>query len=318
MLSFPDFKEKQLLFIESYMMKGISFQNDNLVIKDDGKVVNRVSCHKIFCIFIIGEMTITSKLIQKFLEYGISLFLLKKNFSTYLAIGNETKGNFLLRKKQYNKEDTLYIAKHLVKLKTSNQLILLKSIREKSKDLKEDISVCEKLICSIDTVTEDASLLGIEGNMSKIFFEHYFESVGWYARKPRTKVDIVNLLMDIGYTYLFNFMDALIRLYGFDEYCGVYHKLFYQRKSLVTDLMEPFRCIIDKAILKAYNLKQIDEKDFGFSQNQYVLERKNAQKYTRIFLQAIMENKEEMFYFVRDYYKTFIKDGDTFPSFTIK
>ena len=82
--------------------------------------------------------------------------------------------------------------------------------------------------------------------------------------------------------------------------------------------MEPFRCIIDKAILKAYNLKQIDEKDFSFSQNQYVLERKNAQKYTRIFLQAIMENKEEMFYFVRDYYKTFIKDEGTFPTFTIK
>jgi CRISPR/Cas system-associated endonuclease Cas1 len=28
--------------------------------------------------------------------------------------------------------------------------------------------------------------------------------------------------------------------------------------------MEPFRCIVDKVILKAYNLKQIDEKDFKF------------------------------------------------------
>ena len=52
--------------------------------------------------------------------------------------------------------------------------------------------------------------------------------------------------MDIGYTYLFNFIDALLRLYGFDTYLGFYHKEFYQRKSLVCDVVEPFRCIIDK------------------------------------------------------------------------
>jgi CRISPR/Cas system-associated endonuclease Cas1 len=29
--------------------------------------------------------------------------------------------------------------------------------------------------------------------------------------------------------------------------------------------MEPFRVIIDRALLKAYNLKQINEKDFSYS-----------------------------------------------------
>ena len=58
----------------------------------------------------------------------------------------------------------------------------------------------------------------------------------------------------------FNCMDSLLRLYGFDTYKGFYHKLFFQRKSLACDVMEPFRCVIDKQILKAFNLGQIDEK----------------------------------------------------------
>lgn len=40
------------------------------------------------------------------------------------------------------------------------------------------------------------------------------------------KCDPLNTLMDIGYTYLFNFADAHLRLYGFDTYMGVYHQVF--------------------------------------------------------------------------------------------
>jgi hypothetical protein len=35
MLQFPDFDEKQILFIESFNTKNISFQNENLIIKED-------------------------------------------------------------------------------------------------------------------------------------------------------------------------------------------------------------------------------------------------------------------------------------------
>jgi CRISPR-associated protein Cas1 len=63
-----------------------------------------------------------------------------------------------------------------------------------------------------------------------------------------------------------------LRLYGFDVYKGFYHKLFFNRKSLASDIMEPFRCVIDKALLKAFNLKQINEKDFKIVDGRYVLE----------------------------------------------
>ena len=75
------------------------------------------------------------------------------------------------------------------------------------------------------------TLLGVEGNYSKYFFKTYLVPAGWRRRAPRTKEDIPNLLMDIGYTYLFNFIDSLLRLHGFDTYKGYYHKLFFDDKA---------------------------------------------------------------------------------------
>ena len=319
MLQFPDFEEKQILFIESFETKNISFENENLVIKEDGNIKNKVSLYKIFTIFLIGETTLTSVVIRKFQDFWITLVLLKQNFLPYLVIGNETEGNFILRKKQYEKteEEMLSIAKEIILLKTKNQLSLLKNFREKSSDLKKEILKTKDIIEKISWAENYESLLGYEWNVSKIFFGSYFEGIWWYKRAPRTKLDIPNLLLDIGYTYLFHFTEALLRLYGFDNYYGVYHRTWYQRKSLALDIMEPFRCIIDKALLKAYNLWQINKKDFEFKNGQYVLDWRNSKKYTRIFLQAIMENKKEMFYFVKEYYKYFMKGRNEFPKYEI-
>lgn len=319
MLQFPDFEEKQILFIESFETKNISFENENLVIKEDWDIKNKVSLYKIFTIFLIWETTLTSVIIRKFQDFWITLVLLKQNFLPYLVIGNETEGNFILRKKQYEKtdEEMLHIAKEIILLKTKNQLSLLKNFRDKSENLKQEIQKTKDIIEKIPWAENYESLLGYEWNVSKIFFGSYFESIDWHRRTPRSKADIPNLLLDIWYTYLFHFVEALLRLYGFDNYYGVYHRTWYQRKSLALDIMEPFRCIIDKALLKAYNLGQINKKDFEFKNGQFELDWRISKKYTRIFLQAIMDNKKEMFYFVKEYYKFFMKWRSEFPKYEI-
>lgn len=101
---------------------------------------------------------------------------------------------------------------------------------------------------------------------------------------PRTRNDIPNLLLDIGYTMVYNIIEAHCNLYGFDIYKGVYHTAFYERKSLVCDLVEPFRCLIDRQLRKSYNLGQIDEKDFVFKQGEYSILMDKRVKYLKILL----------------------------------
>ena len=161
-------------------------------------------------------------------------------------------------------------------------------------------------------------ILGTEGIASRVYFKQMFDDLDWKGRKPRAKQDIPNLLMDIGYTQLFHFIDALLNLYGFDTYQGVYHQIFYQRKSLVCDLVEPFRPIVDQRIRKAYKLGQIHEEDFIYINGQYRIFGKQSQPYIAFLLKALLDNKQEIFLYVQSYYRAFMQNKpiDQYPIFT--
>lgn len=318
MLSLPDFKEKQVVFIESENQKKIAFRNDNLTITEEGKITYQISCHKIFCVYIVGEISVTSVLLQKAVYYGICVILLRRNFSVYAVIGSETEGNYLLRQKQYSWNDEMQLPIQIVKNKITNQMHLLKEKRKKNVEELSAIKNLKQFVEKANQAKTPEELLGYEGNASKLFFALYFKPMKWHRRAPRTKYDIANTLLDIGYTYLFNFVEAHLRLYGFDVYFGFYHRLFYQRKSLVCDVQEPFRCIIDKALLKAQKLGQINEKDFTTRRGTYELKFKEARKYSEIFLKAIMHHKNDIFLYTQSFYRAIMKESQEYPFFSIK
>jgi len=115
MLTLPDFKQKQILFIQTdnNSENKIKFHNENIVFLKNDNVENKASCHKVFCIFIIGNLSITTELIKQCKNFGISLFFLKPNLSLYAYINSIAEGNYLLRMKQYNlsAKEELEIAK---------------------------------------------------------------------------------------------------------------------------------------------------------------------------------------------------------------
>ena len=314
MLTLPDFREKQVLFItgKDAEINKIKFSNDNIVLTRYDKIENQVSCYKVFAIFIIGDCSLTTVLIRNCQKYGISLFLLKNNFEAYGKIISVAEGNYLLREKQYSFKNDFKIAKRIVSNKIVNQIFLLKQ-RKKQTAIDYLIVLKDK----IDLAESEQDLLGLEGCASKYFFQNYFCDLNWFKRMPRTKVDIPNFLLDLGYTLLFNFIDSLLGIYGFDTYKGFYHKLFFQRKSLTCDLIEPARSIIDKQLLKSYNLGQINKKDFKFTKGKYILPYKSQRKYIEIFSETIMHSREKIFLYIRDFYY-FMMNNSEFPIFQIE
>jgi len=316
MLSLPDFKEKQILFVSAKdaEVDKIKFLNDNICLSKNGKIENRISCHKVFSLFLVGDCSLTSVLVRNCQDYGVSIFLLKNNFLNYAQIVSQADGNYLLREKQYAMDEAqeLALAKKLVTNKISNQIYLLEN-----SDGKEVAISLESIKGKIELAKTGKDLLGLEGSAGKFFFQSYFKPLDWKRRMPRAKTDIPNYLMDIGYTMLFNFTEAMLGIYGFDAYRGFYHKLFFQRKSLACDLMEPFRCIIDKQIIKSYNLGQINPDDFKLRKGAYCMGFEEQKKYVKIFADAIMDYKEDIFCYVRDYYYCAV-NGEDFPEFKLK
>ena len=312
---------KQIIFLESNRKNQLKFKNSNLVmIDEENKTIVQHSCHKIFLVFIWGEFTITSVLIKNAKRHAIPIIFLNYNLKPYHSVIPDNKGNFLLRKRQYNNDCELALAKHVVKNKVENQILLMKSLRYRTPPENSLINDAVMGLHRINGAEDSQELLGIEGSASKIFFSTYFKNMNFKGRRPRIKEDIFNLLLDIGYHYLFNFIEANLELYGFDTYCGFYHKLFFQRKSLVCDVMEPFRCIIDRRVRKSYNLKQIEESDFGFKNGQCYIKYGFNKKYSKLFLKELLKYKEEIFIYVQSFYRSFIKEKDIkdYPVFHIE
>lgn len=226
-------------------------------------------------------------------------------------------GNILLRERQYtlfrDPVESIQFSRHCITNKIQNQEALLKKIRAKDDILKNTSLKLHRLATDAYICHDRERLLGIEGNAAKYFFHEYYREMDWIGRYPRTKIDRNNLLLDMGYTFLFHFIEATLCLYGFDLYEGFYHQRYYQRKSLVCDVEEPFRPIIDEAMRRAYNLGQIGEKDFGFTNGSYFLKGDMIKKYSRIFSRAILDHREDIYRYIYGLYRYTLDPTRTFP-----
>jgi CRISPR-associated protein Cas1 len=310
MLTESSFMFSKTIFIFPLDGEKIVFQNDNFVVFDkDEKIKFQYSCYKIFLVFIIGGFSITSKLIENSKKFGFSIVLMSTGFKILSTINYLTEGNTLLREKQYNYKDCDNLARKIVINKLENQKQILCTLREDVKCGKEiiDHHIKELQKENIDIST----IMGYEGLSAKVYFSRMFGEFDWNGRQPRVKRDIINVLLDIGYTILFNYIEALLNLYGFDVYKGNLHQIFYRRKSLVCDMVEPFRPIIDNTIRKMLTLKQVNENYFEKTKDgRFMLQWIKSAKISGIFIETIAEYREQMFRFIQSYYRWFVKGGD--------
>ena len=229
MLNANDFGKKQIIFLFTNAGEKLSFSNDNIVVKDrDGKVKHQSTCYRLFMVCVIGNISITSGLIQRSKKFGFSICLMSTTFRVYEIIGTRMEGNTLLRKRQYEYSEN-DIGRKIEQNKINNQKEALKNIRSKTEEVKEGIKILEEMVEKLDAPLEYLEVMGIEGNAARVYFPRVFNNVNWKGRKPRIKSDYINVTLDIGYTMLFNIVDSILQVYGFDTYYGVFHKCFYEK-----------------------------------------------------------------------------------------
>ncbi|MGN0339607.1 MAG: type V CRISPR-associated endonuclease Cas1 [Lachnospira sp.] len=307
MLNANDFKKKQIIFLFTNAGEKLSFSNDNVVVKDkDGKTKYQSTCYRLFMICVVGNISITSGLIQRSKKFGFSICLMSTTFKVYEVLGARMEGNTLLRRHQYEYAET-DIGRKIEQNKIRNQAQTLRNIRKKNDNIKEGISMLDEMAQALDAPLDYLEIMGIEGNAARVYFPRIFDNVRWNGRKPRIKNDYINVTLDIGYTMLFNIIDAMLQVYGFDTYYGVFHKCFYMRKSLVCDIMEPMRPIIDYEVRKAVNLGQCKAEDFEEYNQRWCLKYKSNPVYIQFLVNAILEYKDDIFLYVQRYYRYFMK-----------
>lgn len=302
--------------------KSLCVYNGELMLEEfaDGKTrtLTRFPFQKLLALFVIGHMTITTPIIDKCKRFGVALIVVKPNLRPVFYWADSAEANYLLHKRQYDfSKDDASIGKILIKNKIMNQLSSLIKTRKKDEKTLYAIDICNSALDNLPDIDDNNQLMGLEGLVSKYFFSAYFQSYNWKGRCPRVKTDILNTTLDIGYSILFNYIECFARLFGFDLYVGVYHRLWFKRKSLICDLIEPFRCIIDHATLLAFNRKQFSERDFLLVKKEYHLKHEKSSEYYQVFFEALILFKTEIFKYIQGYYRCFMgrKSIKSYPIF---
>lgn len=291
------------------------------VIRDNKKIIlTKLPFQKILAIFVIGHACITTPLIDKCKKYNVALVVMNTRLRPVFYWTNNAEANYLLRRKQhYYPDNDISIAQKIVWNKIYNQQRLLQKSRRKDTLTQISIDLCSSALNTVYNTNNINALMGLEGIVARNFFEAYYQDYNWDTRRPRTRCDMLNTILDIGYTILFNYIEAFVRMFGFDPYIGIYHRLWFNRKSLICDLVEPFRCIIDHTARKALALKQFSEKDFTVSNNEYHLRIDKNSHYCKTFYQPLVEYKSDIFRYMQSYYRCFMqqKEINQYPIFEI-
>lgn len=323
MFTNKDIEYKSVFVINCIKDRDLRVSSGEMLLEDTSKqkTLTKLPFQKILALFIIGHIRITTPLIEKCKKYNVALVVMKPSLRPVFFWAGSAEANYLVRQRQFllDKEN-ISLAKIIVKNKIDNSITLLRNTRRKD---NLTLSAIQNLLCLSDNIYDVAAydhLMGFEGTAAKCFFTAYYHDLDWKGRRPRMRTDWLNVVLDIGYMYLFNFIEMFVRMFGFDVYVGFYHRLWFKRKSLVCDFVEPFRCIIDKTVRVAVNRKQFQKSDFSLIKGEYRLCLENNGKYSQVFFDALIGYKMEIFSYVRSFYRCFMRGSEMskYPNFVLK
>ena len=134
----------------------------------------------------------------------------------------------------------------IVKEKIENQMKLLKKLN------KEEY----KLLQEYSSQIEHNDSTNREGHSAKVYFSSLFGN-----DFSRNKENSLNAFLNYGYQILLSTFNKEIVANGYLTQIGLFHKNMFNYYNLSSDLMEPFRVIIDELAYKENPQKfEIDEK----------------------------------------------------------
>jgi CRISPR-associated protein Cas1 len=163
------------------------------------------------------------------------------------------------------------IAKWLIKQKIEGSLRVLDWL-SKTYDRFTYDKVIHKYAQELDNAKDISSVSRVESLASRTYwislapiFDKKWEFLGrnfTYNRSSRDDDDPVNALFNYGFSVLESECWKVVNTVGLEPYIGFIHKTYVNKAPLIYDLQEPFRWIVEIAILKILSEKRITKSDF--------------------------------------------------------
>lgn len=225
---------------------------------DESWFVNQLPYERII---ISGKGFISTEAIKRLTKNNVNIILLD-TFGNYISNISRVMSSDIGTKNRIGQYDTFrnpskvqYLQNQLVRSKLTSHINLLKEFKlDKVKEL-------EGYLWQVDGTKDKRELLTIESRAGNLYFRQYvklfdkqynFESRrgGGLVMSNRKAGDVVNALLNYGYAVLGGEIAKFIHGFGLDPYFGFYHKTDTSFQSLVYDMIEPFRWLVDYTVAK--------------------------------------------------------------------
>lgn len=111
----------------------------------------------------------------------------------------------------------------------------------------------EESLTKLPKAADLAALNGLEGAAARAYFHALAQAApaafGFHGRNRRPPEDPFNALLSLGYTVLHGYADSILRADGLLPWLGFYHQSRGRHAALASDLIEPFRHVVESVAL---------------------------------------------------------------------
>jgi len=267
----------------------LSLDGDNIVLLRDHEKLGRMPLHNLESIVTFNYTGASPALMGYCADRNISIVFLTKTGRFLSRVIGKSRGNVLLRKKQYrlseDERDSAFIARNFIIGKIFNYKWILERmtrdhpLRIDIQQFQEVSEFLTELIYKIRLCSDLENLRGLEGQASlsynRVFDDMILQQKDhfyFYNRSKRPPLDKVNAMLSLAYTLLANDVAAALESVGLDAYVGFLHRDRPGRVSLALDVMEELRGVYaDRFVLSLINKRMITKDHFQTKESGAIL-----------------------------------------------
>jgi len=213
------------------------------------------------------DVKLSSKLVLKLSKENIAIMYISKNNEDIALTLPQFSKNSEVKMAQYAAlNQRLGMAKYFV-----DEKIVRHSKHLKSVGIEVSTDIWKEKVQRADSVE---TLLGIEGNFSKLYFKHYFAlfspTLHKGKRSKRPALDPVNAMLSYGYSIVYNLLTTKLYMAGFEPSISYLHTPYRSHYALSSDFMELFRAYVNEKVLEWFNDGLLLSEDFTFKNAVYL------------------------------------------------
>ena len=166
----------------------------------------------------------------------------------------------------------LFVARKFLEAKFSRTQLVLDWLKERYPDINNDLTKEYSYFRNTKSISE---MMMVEGRIAafywkefgKIMPDKYTFNTREYQQRPWGAGDMINCMLNYGYAILEAECLKAINSSGLDVHVGFLHEMNQSKNSLAYDFQEPFRFLIDLAIISVIENNIMENKDFIRTEN---------------------------------------------------